>query len=312
MRRRATVLLVVLGAIAVGVWQLWFVQSVNSVENAQAAQHAKPAKAARPAAPRRVERLLAGPARLQAHTFAPSLGSASAILVDADTGRVLWERRAHVRRPVASTTKIMTALLALERLSPHTVVTVDRSVPRVPLVREGLRAGEQVQAWKLLYAMMLYSGNDDALALAIAAGGTRAKFVHLMNGRAKELGLHDTHYRSPSGVEDEDNYSSAWDLAALTRVALRNSRFRTIVRTKIEHVSWAAPTYAKTYLNHNLMIGGYRGADGVKTGYTHKAGHCLVASATRHGQTLVAVVLDDPNMYADAKRLLNLGFRGYP
>jgi D-alanyl-D-alanine carboxypeptidase (penicillin-binding protein 5/6) len=309
-RRRAAALLVLSAGTALAVWQL-VPGHRASVESAQAA-HSKPGGAATPAAPRRVERLLAGPARLEAHRFAPPLSSQSAILVDAGTGRVLWEQRAHERRPVASTTKIMTALLALERLSPHTIVTVDKSVPRVPLVREGLRAGERVEAWKLFYAMMLYSGNDDALALAIAAGGTRSNFVHLMNDRAEELGLHDTHFRSPSGVIDVDNYSSAWDLAALTRVALHNSRFRTIVRTKVEHVSWAAPTYAKTYVNHNLMIGGYRGADGVKTGYTHKAGHCLVASATRHGQTLIAVVLDDPNMYADAKRLLNLGFRGYP
>jgi D-alanyl-D-alanine carboxypeptidase len=121
--------------------------------------------------------------------------------------------------------------------------------------------------------------------------------------------MRDSHFRSPSGVEDVDNYSSAWDLAAVTRVALRNARFRRIVRTKIEHVSWSPPTFEKVYVNHNLLLGSYRGASGVKTGYTSKAGHCLVASATREGRTLIAVVLDDPNMYVDARRLLNLGFR---
>jgi D-alanyl-D-alanine carboxypeptidase len=221
---------------------------------------------------------------------------------------VLWTKRAHERRQVASTTKIMTALLALRRLGPHDVVTVDRSVPRVPLVREGLRAGERVEAWKLFYGLLLYSGNDDALALAIAAAGSRPAFVHAMNAEALRLNLRDTHFRSPSGVEDEDNYSSAWDLAALTRVALRNARFRAVVRTRRKEVAWSAPTNAKVYVNKNLMLTRYPGAIGVKTGYTTKAGHCLVAAATRHGRTLIAVVLASRDMYADATRLLDLGF----
>lgn len=131
---------------------------------------------------------------LLSHTFAPALLGRSAILVDGSSGRVLWQLHAHQRRQVASTTKIMTALLALRKLGPHDIVTVDRSVPRVPLVREGLRAGEKVEAWKLFYAMLLYSGNDDALALAIAAGGTKWHFVHQMNVEAHKLGLRDTHF----------------------------------------------------------------------------------------------------------------------
>jgi D-alanyl-D-alanine carboxypeptidase len=253
------------------------------------------------------ERLLAGGA-LVAHTFTPKLLGAAAILVDAKTGRVLWERRAHERRRVASTTKIMTALLALRKLRPHDIVQVDKSVPRVPLVREGLRAGEQVETWKLLYALLLYSGNDDALALAIAAGGNKWQFVREMNDEAKKLGLSDTHFVSPSGVVDVDNYSSAWDLAALTRVAMRNARFRSIVRTRVKHVSWEAPTFSKVYLNNNRLLGTYLGANGVKTGYTHRAGPCLVASAKRGGVFLIAVVLDSNDMYTDAKRLLNFGF----
>jgi len=261
--------------------------------------------AVRRAAP---ERLLSGGSLLP-HRFTPALLASSAILVDADDGRVLWELKAHERRPVASTTKIMTALLALRKLKPHDIVTVDPSVPRVPLVREGLRAGERVEAWKLFYSMLLYSGNDDALALAIATAGDKWTFVHEMNAEAQRLGLHDTHFISPSGVVDRDNYSSAWDLAALTRVALRNPRFTRIVRTKVEHVSWSPPTYAKIYINNNRLLSEYPGANGVKTGYTHKSGPCLVASATRHGVTLVAVVLDSDDMYSDATRLLNLGFR---
>jgi D-alanyl-D-alanine carboxypeptidase len=243
-----------------------------------------------------------------AHAFRPALLARSAILVDASSGRVLWQLHPHARRHVASTTKIMTALLALRKLGPHDIVTVDKSVPRVPLVREGLRAGEKVEAWKLFYAMLLYSGNDDALALAIAAGGTKWHFVHEMNVEARILGLRDTHFVSPSGVVDVGNYSSAWDLAALTRVAMRKPRFRHIVRTRIKHVKWNAPTFAKIYVNNNRLLGLYPGANGVKTGYTHKAGPCLVASATRGGKSLIAVVLDSPDMYRDAKRLLDFGF----
>jgi len=256
----------------------------------------------------RPERLLDGRSVLR-HRFTPGLLGAAAVLVDARTGRVLWAKRAHERRHVASTTKIMTALLALRRLGPRDIVTVDKSVPRVPLVREGLRAGEKVEAWKLFYSLLLFSGNDDALALALAAGdGNKWTFIRSMNDEAKRLGLADTHFSTPSGVKDADNYSSAWDLAALTRVAMRNPRFRTIVRTRVKHVTWNAPTFAKIYVNNNRLLGSYPGANGVKTGYTHKSGPCLVASATRGGVSLIAVVLDSPDMYTDAKRLLDFGF----
>ena len=253
------------------------------------------------------ERLLAGGSLIR-HSFSPGILGAAAVLVDAKTGRVLWAKHAHERRQVASTTKIMTALLALRALKPHDIVTVDKSVPRVPLVREGLRAGEKVEAWKLLYSLLLYSGNDDALALAIAAGGDKWTFIRSMNAEAKRLGLRDTHYSTPSGVKDADNYSSAWDLAALTRVAMRNPRFRQIVRTHVKHVTWSAPTFAKIYVNNNRLLGSYAGATGVKTGYTHKSGPCLVASATRGSHSLIAVVLNSPDMYTDAKRLLDFGF----
>jgi serine-type D-Ala-D-Ala carboxypeptidase (penicillin-binding protein 5/6) len=236
------------------------------------------------------------------------LAAAAAILVDADDGQVLWALHPHQRRPIASTTKIMTALLALRVLKPHQVITVDRAVTRVPLVREGLRTGERVQAWKLFYSMLLYSGNDDALQLAIAAGGSKAAFLKEMNDEAQRLGMRDTHYTSPSGVIDEGNYSSAWDLAAVTRMALRNPTFRKIVRRKVIHVKWAAPTYSKIYVNNNSLLRMYSGANGVKTGFTHKSGWCLVASATRHGHTLITVVLDSGDMYSDSEKLLDLGF----
>ena len=252
--------------------------------------------------------LVHGPATLAGRLHAP-LAASAAILVDAGTGRVLWAKHPHERRPVASTTKIMTALLALRVVKLHQPITVDRAVTRVPLVREGLRTGEQVQAWKLFYAMLLYSGNDDALQLAIAAAGSKRAFLREMNDEAKRLGMRDTHYTSPSGVVDEGNYSTAWDLAAVTRMALRNATFRKIVRTKVVHVKWSAPTYSKIYVNNNSLLGSYPGANGVKTGFTHKAGWCLVSSATRRGRTLIAVVLNSGDMYNDTKKLLELGFR---
>ncbi len=232
----------------------------------------------------------------------------SAIVIDDSTGKVLWAKRARARRPIASTTKIMTALVAMQRLGPHAVVTIDKSVLRVPPITEGLRPGERVEAWKLFYGLLLYSGNDSALALAIGAGGTRSRFVTLMNRKAQALGLRDSHFRSPSGLLDRDNYSSAWDLAALTRYALWNPRFRAVVRTRVKHVPWEAPTGEKVYVNKNHLLGSYPGADGVKTGWTTIAKHCLVASARRHGIHLVVVVLGADDAYGDARKLLDWGF----
>ncbi len=232
----------------------------------------------------------------------------AAILVDADTGKVLWGRWMHRRLPIASTTKIMTAIVALERLGPHSIVTVDRSVPRVAPIKEGLRAGEKVEAWKLFYGTLLFSGNDSALALAIGAGGTRSRFVALMNRKAEALGLRESHFRSPSGLIDEDSYSSAWDLAALARYALWNPRFRAVVRTRVKHVPWSLPVGEKVYVNKNHLIGTYPGADGVKTGWTTLAKHCLVASARRHGIHLIAVALGADDAYGDVRKLLDWGF----
>jgi D-alanyl-D-alanine carboxypeptidase (penicillin-binding protein 5/6) len=251
--------------------------------------------------------LLGAKPRLERQLRKP-IAAPSAILVDGNTGAVLWAKRARQRRPVASTTKIMTAVLALEHLPLEQIVRVNPIVPRVALNREGLRAHERVAVWKLMYGLLLFSGNDDALQLAISSAGSKGAFLALMNEKARELGLHDTHYTTPSGVVDRGNYSSAHDLAALARYALAIPKFRAIVRTRIAKVKWAKPTFAKTYVNKNQLLGTYRGADGVKTGWTTLAGHCLVASATRGSERLIAVVLHSPNPYGDARRLLNFGF----
>jgi D-alanyl-D-alanine carboxypeptidase len=271
-----------------------------------AAAPAPPPHAA-PRVVRRVAPLLAGPP-LTAARLEPALGARAAILVDASSGQVIWAQRPHLRLPIASTTKILTATLVLQRLPLDRIVRIGPTVPRVPLVREGLRTGERVPVWKLLYGLLLYSGNDDALALAIATSGSRPAFLALMNEEARRLGLHDSHFTSPSGVIDDGNYSSAWDLAALGRYAMRDARFRRIVRTRRIEVPWAAPTYSKIYVNKNRLLELYPGTIGIKTGWTTRSGPCVVAAATRHGVTLIAVVLDSPRQYNDAARLLNLGF----
>jgi D-alanyl-D-alanine carboxypeptidase len=307
--RVLAVLLVAAAAAALGVYL-----GTRHGSTEQAAAAGRPHATVRKTPPKhralvvRPERLVIGPALVR-EPLSPPLSARAAIVVDADTGRVVWARHPHQRLPIASTTKIMTALLALRQLRPHDIVTIDPAATRVPLVREGLRPNEHVQAWKLFYGLLLFSGNDDAFALAVGAAGSRPAFVREMNDEAQRLGLHDSHFRSPSGVEDVDNYSSAWDLAALTRVAMRNARFRKIVRTQRREVPWGPPTYAKIYLNKNLMLTRYPGANGIKTGFTTKAGHCLVASATRHGVTLIAVVLHSNDDYGEAARLLDLGFR---
>jgi len=253
-------------------------------------------------------RLLQTAAPKLEHAGLGPITAPAAILVDADTGAVLWAKRPHLRRPIASTTKIMTAVLALEHLPLTKVIRVNPLVTRVALNREGLRAHERVAVWKLMDGLLLFSGNDDALQLAISTSSSRGAFLRLMNEKAAELGLRDTHYTSPSGVVDRGNYSSAYDLAALARYAMAIPRFRSFTRTHIAHVKWSKPTYAKTYVNKNQLIGSYRGADGVKTGWTTLAGHCLVASARRNGTRLIAVVLHSPDPYGDARRLLNFGF----
>jgi serine-type D-Ala-D-Ala carboxypeptidase (penicillin-binding protein 5/6) len=246
---------------------------------------------------------------LASHAFMPPLGAEGAILVDGTTGTVLWGRNAHERLPIASTTKIMTAVLALEELRIEDEVVVQRGIRLIEPFREGLRPGERIPVRKLLYGLLLFSGNDDAVALGQEVGGTNRGFVRLMNAKARELGLVDTQYSNSSGVVDKGNWSSAWDLAALTRYALEKPGFRTIVATRTKRVTWPAPTYAKVYVNKNHLLTTYAGADGVKTGWTTKAKHCLVASARRHGINLIAVALGSPNAYRDARRMLNFGFR---
>jgi D-alanyl-D-alanine carboxypeptidase len=301
-RRRRRALALVLVPVALGAAAFLAIRHLHG--------HAGPAAAAaRPAPKKHVlkpPKLLSTPALPASGT--PTIGARSGILVDGTTGVVLWVKHPHARRPIASTTKIMTATLVLEHLPLDSVVTVPPAATRTPLVREGLRPNEKVPAWKLLDGLLIFSGNDDAYALAATVGQTRRHFVTLMNEKARALGLDDTHFTSVSGVIDQGNHSSAWDLAALARYAMRDPRFRKVVATRIARVRWAAPTFGKVYVNKNHLLTTYRGADGVKTGWTTLAAHCLVASARRGDRRLIAVVLHANDPYRDAGRLLDFGF----
>ena len=189
------------------------------------------------------------------------------------------------------------------------IVSVDRSVRARRAEPRGAETGRAGRAWKLLYGLLLFSGNDNALTLAIAAGGTTLAFHRTDEREGTGARTEEHALPSPSGLIDKGNYSTAWDMAALARYAMWNPRFRAVVRTHIKRVPWSAPTYAKVYVNKNQLIGAYPGADGVKTGWTTIGRHCLVASVTRHGVSLIAVVLGADDSYADVKKLFAYGLK---
>lgn len=232
----------------------------------------------------------------------------AAVLMDAGTGQVLYDRNAHLLWPPASTTKIMTALVALDQMPLDARITI---TPEVARFREGavvgLPAGARIPLRDLLYALLLASGNDAALAIAEGVAGTVPAFVDRMNAKAVQLGAFQTHFTSPHGLYDREHYSTAYDLALIARVALENPTFRQIVHTRVWTL--ALPGRApRRLINHNHLLARYPGADGVKTGYVHQSGQTLVASATHHGWRLIAVLLDSRRIYTDASRLLDYGF----
>jgi D-alanyl-D-alanine carboxypeptidase (penicillin-binding protein 5/6) len=244
----------------------------------------------------------------------PAIGAASAVLVDLDTGQVLFAKDAHRRRPIASLTKIMTALLTLERADPTDVVTVSPEAadpgPTVGVSQLGLVPGERISVGRLLYALLLQSANDAALALAEYVSGTVRGFVRAMDVRAARLGLTDTRFTSPSGLDDK-GYSSAFDLATLIRAAYREPLFGRIVRTKYREIP-APEGRPRAIQNRNVLLWLYPGAMGVKTGYTSRAGYCVAGAAERDGRRLLAVVLGEQGEpFSDTAALLNYGFAAF-
>lgn len=236
----------------------------------------------------------------------PSVSAASAILVETESGRVLFAKNAQEPRAMASTTKIMTALLALEQ--PDREITITEEMIRAEGSSMGLRAGDRLSLHELAAGMLSVSGNDAANAAAIAIDGSLSAFAARMNRRAAELGLTQTHFVTPSGLDAEGHETTAADLARLMRFAMENELFASLCGSPQVSVSFEEPEETRTYTNHNKLLTLLEGCIGGKTGYTKRAGRCLVSAAERDGIRLVAVTLSDPDDWNDHMALMEYGF----
>ena len=239
---------------------------------------------------------------------APAVSAASAVLMDAETGRVLYAHNEQEPRAIASTTKLMTALVAAEYLGGDLSETVE--IKREWTGIEGtslyLKPGETITLKTLLYGLLLHSGNDAAVALAGICGGEVETFVGWMNQRAQDLGMTNTHFSDPNGLGDENHYASALDMAKLGVACLQNPTVAEILSTRTITLE------GRQLTNHNKLLWQYEGCTGMKTGYTRQAGRTLVSSAERNGQTLVCVTLNDRDDWNDHKALLDYGFSAFP
>ena len=222
--------------------------------------------------------------------------------------RVVWEKNANEKLPMASTTKIMTALVALDRLPLDRRVTARAEACGIEGSSIYMKVGETFTVEELLYALLLQSANDAATLIALETAGSVEAFAALMNEKAAALGLRDTHFENPHGLDAEGHYTTARDLAALSCAALSVPQFREIVSTVRRTIGEGES--ARTLVNHNRMLTAYDGAIGVKTGYTKKSGRCLVSAAERGGVTLVAVTIDDGDDWRDHAAMLDYGFAG--
>lgn len=256
-----------------------------------------------------MRRLFAGMAAalLAAVLFFPvsATSAESYVLMDAQTGRILEHRAADKRALIASTTKIMTALVICEQCNVLDRVRIPSEAVGVEGSSIYLIPGEVLTVQELLYGMMLHSGNDAATALAIYCGGTVEGFAELMNDKARELGLNNTHFVNPHGLDAPDHYSTAEDLAKLSAYAMQNPIFEKTVSSKTVNIS------GRSLRNHNKLLWQVDGADGVKTGYTRAAGRILVSSAVQDSRRLICVTINDPNDWKDHKVLLENGFSKY-
>jgi D-alanyl-D-alanine carboxypeptidase (penicillin-binding protein 5/6) len=253
--------------------------------------------------------------------FSPDedLTARAAVLMDAATGKIIYQKDAELRLPPASTTKIVTAILALEsgrKLSES--FTVSKTATRVPASKLYLRPGQSLSIEDLLYAILLASANDASMVLAEGIGGSVEHFAELMTKKAHEIGATNSHFTNPHGLTAPDHYSTARDLAILFRYAMKNSTFREIVQTKISSVSSHAMIRKKdvarriSVRNHNRLLWNFDGAIGGKTGYTLAAQKCFVGAVVRNGVTLIVSILGSRDQWGDTKKLLGYGFDKYP
>lgn len=239
------------------------------------------------------------------------VSAASAIVLEASTGRVLYEKNAHEKMPMASTTKVMTALVALDYGNLSDVVTVSKNASGVEGSSIWLSAGEKMTLSDMLYGLMLASGNDAAVAIAEHVGGSLDGFVELMNKKAQEIGAYNTHFANPNGLPAEGHYTTAFDLALICARAMQNENFCEIVKTQYKTLPWEGHEWDRVVKNKNKILWNYEGGNGIKTGYTKEAGKCLTAAAQRDSMQLVSVVLSAPDMFNDCMALMDYGFKNY-
>ncbi|MCG9969374.1 D-alanyl-D-alanine carboxypeptidase [Pelotomaculum terephthalicicum JT] len=241
----------------------------------------------------------------------PRVTAAAAVLLDVETGQIYFAKNHMVRREPASLTKIMTAVIALENSDLNDVVTVRGMAAAVS---EGsiieLRKGEKITLGELLKAALVCSANDSTVAIAEHVGGSHDRFIAMMNKKAGVLGLFGTRFANTNGYHDPNHYTTAYDLAVLTRYALGNPKFNELVQTRETTVRWVEPAQREEKIanTNRLLTGGYEGVDGVKTGTTSMAGNCLIASSTRDGRRLIAVALHSDNRYQDCAKMFDYGF----
>lgn len=242
------------------------------------------------------------------NAFAVSDSAAASVVINADTLEVIYQNNANVKRSMASTTKIMTALLLAESGRLGETVRCTAEAVNVEGSAMGLSAGDEISGRDLLFGLMLMSGNDAANVTAHFLAGNTEAFAKMMNEKAKTLGLSDTHFVTPSGLDAQEHYTTALDLATLTAYALENPDFRAACSAYTATVSFGAPPVKYTVTNHNRLLKEYEGCIGVKTGFTKKSGRCLVSAAERDGKRIVAVTLYDRNDWKDHKSMLDYGF----
>lgn len=245
---------------------------------------------------------------LQGFANMSDLTAKSAIVIEASTGKVLYAKSAEEKRYPASTTKMMTLIVALESGQLDDIVTASANAASTEGSSLSLTAGEQLKLRDMLYGIMLISGNDATVAVAEHIAGSVDKFAAMMTSKAHAIGAKDTNFTNSSGLPDDDHYTTAHDLARIAAYGYKNQLFKEIVSTKTKIIPWPGKEYNRELFNENRMLWLYDGGNGVKTGYTDAAGRCLVSAANREGIQLVAVVLDSEHMWDDSIKLLDYGF----
>lgn len=231
------------------------------------------------------------------------------VLMDPISGRFLLEKNSQEKMAMASTTKIMTAIIALENGDLNSQIKVSSKAASIGGSSFHLKSGQTLSLENILYGLLLPSGNDAAVAIAEHIGGTEEKFVQMMNQKAINLGALNTHFTNPHGLDDPEHYTTAKDLAVIAKHAWKHNKFRKIVQTKTKEIKDG--NYARQIFNTNRLLWQFDGADGIKTGYTGNAGKCLVATANKNGFRLLSVVLGSPDHFEDSQILLDYGFNNY-